>query len=243
MQAAAGGHVQRRAAGTIHLVPEIDQADFAFCARLQQNAAGAVAKQDAGGTVGVVHDRTHRVCADDEHLFVCPALNKLRAYLQRIKKTRACRGQVESPRVGRTQLGLDKAGRRRKQHVRCDRSNDNAIDVAGVDAPFAKAILRCLGRHVTRGLPRVDHVALANPGALHDPLVGGLNHLLQIGVGEQARGNIRADAGNLGSNRNTGLQLQTQRTSLHAACGRFYSPEKNTLSCQQQAGGRIRLDP
>ena len=42
------------------------------------------------------------------------------------------------------------------------------------------------GRHA-----RIDDVPLADAGPLQDPLVGGVDHLLEVGVGQHPRRHIR----------------------------------------------------
>jgi hypothetical protein len=39
-------------------------------------------------------------------------------------------------------------------------------------------------------------MALPDPGALHDPLVRGFDHLFEISVGQQTRGYVGAESGN-----------------------------------------------
>ena len=54
-------------------------------------------------------------------------------------------------------------------------------------------------RQIGRRDAGIDDVALANAGALHDPLVRGLDQLLEIGVGQQARRHVRREALDFGS--------------------------------------------
>ena len=54
-------------------------------------------------------------------------------------------------------------------------------------------------RQVGGGRPLVHDVPLADAGALQDPLVGGLDHLLQVGVGQQARRDASPERGDLRS--------------------------------------------
>ena len=49
---------------------------------------------------------------------------------------------------------------------------------------------RRLLRQVGRRDAGVDDVAFADAGTLQDPLVGGLDQLLEVGVGQHARRNI-----------------------------------------------------
>src|SRR5207244_8489795 len=57
-------------------------------------------------------------------------------------------------------------------------------------------LLRGTHGQIGRRLVLVDDTPLANAGPLHDPLVVRLDHLLEIGVGQNALGEERADPGN-----------------------------------------------
>ena len=73
---------------------------------------------------------------------------------------------------------------------------------SGVRPARSIAALRGLGREVGRRHAGVHDVPLADPGALHDPVVRGLDELLEICVGQQARRHIGRKALDLGSQNN-----------------------------------------
>ena len=52
-------------------------------------------------------------------------------------------------------------------------------------------------REVRGGDAGLGDVALADPGALQDPLVGGVDQLLEVGVGQHARRHVGGEAGDL----------------------------------------------
>ena len=87
IQAAAARHAQARAARSVNLMHKVDKADLALFARLNQNSAAAVAKQHAGGAVGIVGHARVGVGAAHQHLGVRAALHQLRARLQRKHKS------------------------------------------------------------------------------------------------------------------------------------------------------------
>ena len=89
---------------------------------------------------------------------------------------------------------LHQARGTREQHVRGHRADDDQVDVLGLETGPLDRFFRRLGSQVAGGDARVDDVALANAGALHDPLVGGVDHLLEIGVGQQARRHVGGQA-------------------------------------------------
>ena len=62
-----------------------------------------------------------------------------------------------------------------------------ASSSGGVDAALRQRAPGGLHRHVGSRHLRIRDVALADAGALQDPLVVGIDHLFQILVGEHAR--------------------------------------------------------
>ena len=65
---------------------------------------------------------------------------------------------------------------------------------SGVRPAFSIAFSRRFSREIAGRDPGVDDVTLLDAGALQDPLVGGLDHLFQIGIGQQLRRHIRGQA-------------------------------------------------
>ena len=49
-----------------------------------------------------------------------------------------------------------------------------------------KSLLRGFHCQIAGGYALVHDMALADSGAIRDPLVGGFDHLLEVGVGQQA---------------------------------------------------------
>ena len=66
-------------------------------------------------------------------------------------------------------------------------ADDDQLDLIGPQAGLRNRLARGLGGEVGGRDAGVDDVPLADAGALQDPLVGGLDHPLEIGVGQQAR--------------------------------------------------------
>jgi len=61
----------------------------------------------------------------------------------------------------------------------------------------SQRIPRRRGGQIAGGDALIDDVPLANAGARGDPLVGGVDHLFQSGVGEQAWRHVGAEGGDL----------------------------------------------
>ena len=190
--ASSGGHVERDGTGAVDLVVEIDEADFSLFAGLEQDSTGAVAKDDAGGSVGVVDDGAHDVGANDEDLFVRSGFDELCSHLEGVGEARAGGGEVETPGVGSAELILHEAGGSRKGHVGSDGRDDDGFDFGGVDTAAGEADFGGFDGEIAGGDPFLDQVTLADAGAFGDPLVVGGDHFFEVCVGEQAGWNIGA---------------------------------------------------
>ena len=91
---------------------------------------------------------------------------------------------------------LHQAGGGGEQVVGRDRADDDGVDSGGVHAALRQGALGGCHRHVGGGHIRVRDMALADAGPLQDPLVVGLDHLLEVLIGEEARRRVapqRAD--------------------------------------------------
>src|SRR5207237_7094318 len=105
--------------------------------------------------------------------------------------------EIEPPRIPRTDLRLHHAGRARKNRIGSRGADDDEPDLGGSDACFFQRGLDGVHGEIGRGHARLRNVPLADAGALQDPLVAGLDHLLEIGIREHPRGNERSKAGDL----------------------------------------------
>src|SRR5262249_5029343 len=90
------------------------------------------------------------------------------------------------------------AGGGGEDHVGGDGGDDDEVELGRVDVAPAQEVARGGGRDVARGGARLHHVPRMDPGARADPLVVRVDELLQVGVGQDALGDVasqRADAG------------------------------------------------
>ena len=79
-------------------------------------------------------------------------------------------------------LGLDEAGGGGEEHVGGDGGDDDGFDFGGGDAAVAKAVAGGFGGEIAGGGAGIDDVALADAGAVGDPLIVGVDHLFKIGA-------------------------------------------------------------
>src|SRR6185436_20588991 len=93
----------------------------------------------------------------------------------RVHKTRARRAEVETPRVDRADLRLQRAGCAWKNRVRCRRADDDEADVFRRDARLTDGLTRRRLGEVGRALTLVDDVPLADACPMQNPLVARLD--------------------------------------------------------------------
>ena len=99
-------------------------------------------------------------------------------------------------RVGGADLVGDLAGGGRERLVTGDRAADHQIQLVRRHAGVVQGLLSSLGGDVTAELVVGADPALADPGALHDPLVAGVNQLGEIVVGHAPIGHVLAQTSN-----------------------------------------------
>src|SRR5579859_99978 len=192
MERTAAGHVEKLAAGAVDVVFEIKDA-FVSAGGLEKDGAGAIAKKDAGGAVGVIKDGTHFVAADDEDLLVGPGANELRADRECIGKAGAGGGKVKAPGFFRADAILNKAGGGGKHHIRSNARNYDQFDLGGVGSGFGQEGFCSFRGEMGASRAIGGNVALADTGAGPNPFVICRDHFLEVGVGEHLRRNVRCD--------------------------------------------------
>ena len=116
-----------------------------------------------------------------------PRRHDLGAGREGVEEPGAGRRQVEPPRLPEPDLVLDEAGGGGEHHVGRDGRDDQRVDVVRARARAAVMSRR------TASAPMVEVVspgradpALADPGAGHDPVVGGIQPRRELGVGDDA---------------------------------------------------------
>jgi hypothetical protein len=83
----------------------------------------------------------------------------------------------------------------RKDRIGRGGPDDNEPNLIGRDARLAHCPVGRFLREIRRGNAGFDDVAFSNSCSLDDPLVGGIDHLLEVRVGQHARRNIGCEAG------------------------------------------------
>ncbi len=125
-----------------------------------------------------------------------PVLDELRAGDQREQEARAGGREIESPGVLRADLLLDQAGRGGEEHVRRDGGDDDQVDLLGAHAPVLQQPLPAPWRPYRALAPSSQMRRSTNAGPRPDPFVGGVDHLLEVGVGEDLLRDVVTYRGN-----------------------------------------------
>ena len=164
--------------------------------RRDHDGSGPVPEQDTGRPVLVVDDARHHVGADDQRVLVRAGRDQLAGGGEGVGERRAGGAQVESPRAPRADLVLDETGGAREEHVGRDGPDDDDADVVRRELGVGERAHGGFLAEVRGGDARIDDMPLADPGALEDPLVRGVDHLLQVGVGQHARRHVGGERRN-----------------------------------------------
>src|SRR5690625_2121573 len=166
----------------------------------------AVAEQEGDRTVGGVDEIAHLLHPDDEH-----AGGHARAYegvglTDPVAVTRAGRGDVEGGGgAGADEVG-DERGERGSLVEVGDRGDEDDVDIASRKARLGEGVLRGGDGHVEHAGAPVRPGAGLDPGALGDPLVGGVDRASDVVVRHEVlaaegpdRGDLRPRGGGRGS--------------------------------------------
>src|SRR5262245_20734590 len=193
---AAAGHVEQLPVLAVGVEVGIDDPGVAL-AGLQHGGARGVGQQDAGAPVGEVGDPGQALGADAEHPAVLPGLDELGADGEAVDGSRARGQHVDRAGAPAAETMLQDVGGGGEEHVGRGRAHDDEVDVLGHEVRVLERLLRRPEREIGGGLALVDDVALADARPLHDPLVVGVHHLLEVGVGQDALRGVRPHADDL----------------------------------------------
>ncbi len=97
---------------------------------LDDEGAGAVAEEDAGGAIGVVDKAGEGVGADDEDAIVDTGLDELATGGEGVDETRTGSAEIEGAGIA-AEFGLDQACLGDKELVGCAGADDDEVDVIG----------------------------------------------------------------------------------------------------------------
>ena len=150
--------------------------------RGQHDRSRAVAEQDAGAPVGVVEEPGQQLRADDERVLREPGLDVGGRGRVAVHEARAGGHHVERERLRVADRLLDQGRGRRHPVVGREGREDDHVDVVGLEARGVDRPQAGHGAHRRRRLVRGRDAPLADPGPADDPLVGRVDHPLEVGV-------------------------------------------------------------
>ena len=159
---------------------------------LEHHGPRAVAEEDARGPVLPVEDAGEDFRADHERAAVLPGAHEKVGGAERIHEAGAHRLHVEGGAAADAELRLQQASARRKHHVRRGCRDDDEVDVRGRAAGGRQRRAARVRREIAGEFVLRRDVALADAGALDDPLVARVHHRLEVAVGDEARGQVAA---------------------------------------------------
>ncbi len=173
-----------------------EDAVFAFGGGLHDDRACAVTKKHAGVAVFPVDDGGKFFSADDEHRLVHVGGDELLGNNHAVEKSGAGGLEVEGGGTRCADGVLDAAGGGGENGVGRAGGQDDEIDVVGGDACVLDGDAGGGGGHVGGEFVVGGNAALANTGAGENPLVSGVDHLFEVGIGKDALGEVGTGANN-----------------------------------------------
>ena len=191
---AAAGHREQIGLRTVRSHARREQT-VRVRAVLQNGRARAVAEEHTGVAIFPIDDGGKLLRTNHQHRVVGVRIDELLADLNPVDETRASGLEIECGGAVRANLLLDETGRRGERHIGRDGGDDDEIDLLRLHASHRHRAARGCRTEVGSKLIVSRDAPLLDAGTAHDPFVGGLDNLREVGVGDDALRYIRADAG------------------------------------------------
>ena len=197
MRGAAAGPVQelRERAVGLHVARQ-----HAPPARALAHEGGprTVTEQHGGGAVGPVHDGRELLRGDDEHLLCLLGRDESFRDIERVQEAGARGLNIEGGGVLGAEQRLQVTRLRGEQPVGRAGRHHESIDIGRREAGLLEHLLRRGLAHAGVGLVGPGHPALADAGALPDPLIRRVEDLRELVVGHHALGRVPTGSDELG---------------------------------------------
>jgi len=149
-----------------------------------------VAEEDARAAIGVIEEAGEELGADDEHVARHAGRHVGAGGGVRVDEARAGSGHVHRRRPAVPDRLLDERRSRRHPVVGRQRGNQDQVDLVGIQARDGDRARAGHGGHARGRLVRGGDPPLADARAADDPLVGGVDDPLEVGVREHGRRRI-----------------------------------------------------
>ncbi len=196
MRRATSRHLEEVGSGPV--CAQHDAQHAGFIGRLEHHRTGAVTKEHARGAVGEIDVARESVGTGDEHAARPAGLDGGYPCLEREDEA-GTRGVDVVRRAREAEQRLCKTCGGREDHIGARGAHDEQIDVSGGDAGISERPCGGPNSKMRRCLTFRDDPSLPDAGTRHDPLIRGLDHLLEFLVGEYALRQVRSDADDAGA--------------------------------------------
>src|SRR5690242_8950064 len=103
---------------------------------------------------------------------MCSALNELSSRRQRVEKAGTRARQIEAPRTIGADPVLNQAGAGRKEHIGGDGSENDQLDLSGINATLLQNVTRSLSCEIACTDTFFDHAPFTDSRPFDDPFVG-----------------------------------------------------------------------
>ena len=171
-----------------------DRADARGVARSDDRGARAVGEDERRAAVADVGEVGEPLDADHQHVAGAAAADHVGGQGDAVAEAGAGGGDVERRGLVGAELVGDRGGDRRGLQQVGDRRDDDGVDLSGVDAGVLESLAGRADAHHLHGLLGGGPAALLDAGALLDPLVAGVDRLDDLGVRDDPRRAVGADA-------------------------------------------------
>ncbi len=192
--ASATGHEQQVRLAAIRPHDHREQAMRTWSV-LQNGGSRAIAKQHTSIPVLPIDNAGELVRSDHQDGIIGARHDELMPHLQPVDETRAGGFHVKGRSAESPDLPLHQTRRGWKGHIRRDRGHNDQVNLVRRDSRVLHCYLSGFGREVRGVLILRGKPPFLNPGAGDNPVVRGVDHLLQVGICKNAGGHVRANAG------------------------------------------------
>ena len=166
--------------------------------RSDDGGAGAVGEDEGGAPVVLVGEVGEPLDADDQDVLGASAADHVVGQRDAVAVAGAGGRDVECRRIrGAEAMREERSGRGRLVRV-AHRRDDDGADLLRSDAGHGQGVPAGGLGHLDDALALTGEAALDDPGALADPLVGGVDRVDDLGVGDDPARPVGADSPDAG---------------------------------------------
>ena len=162
--------------------------------RADDGRPGAVGEDERRPAVGLVGEVGEALDADDEDVLGTAAADHVVRERDGVAVAGAGGGDVECRGVGGAEPVGEHGGGGGRLVGEAHRRDDDGAHLLGVEAGHREGVPGGILGHLDDGLALAGPAALDDAGALADPLVGGVDRVDDLGVGDDPAGPVSADA-------------------------------------------------